>query len=76
MRQEMNDQEAIQVNGGRYHLNKSNKKLYFDNISGVFTVKGSVYTAQELMDGLVGHYKTEAEYDAACVDILKANGLI
>ena len=76
MREPINDQNANMVTGGRYHLNKSNKKLFFDNVDGCFTVKGSVYEAQELMDGLIGHYQTEAEYDNACVAILREHGLI
>ena len=76
MREQINSKDMEQVTGGRYHLNKSNKKIFFDNVEGVFTITGSVYLAQELMDGLVGKYATEAEYDKACVDILRKNGLI
>lgn len=77
MREQLNEMADLnQVTGGRYHLNKSKKLLFFDNVSGVFEVKGSVYTAQELMDSLVGRYSTEAEYDNACVELLRSHGII
>ena len=76
MREELKDFELNEVTGGRYYVNGNTKKVAWDTISGAYTLKCSVYQAMEYMDGLKGTCATQAEYDKACYDGLKAKGWI
>ena len=77
MREEIKDLELEQVTGGRYWINTNKKRVAWDNVSGSYALKNcTVYQAQEAMDGLIGKYKTQAEYDQACFNLLKSKGWI
>lgn len=76
MKKEINDLELEAVSGGRYFINTTKKLLCFQNVGGVYTLKCSPYQAMEAMDGLIGQYKTEKEYDEACVALLQSKGWI
>ncbi|MBR3739584.1 MAG: hypothetical protein IKN04_03885 [Clostridia bacterium] len=76
MRQEIKDLELEQVTGGRYFINKDKKIVVFQNVAGVFQLKCKPSEAMDAMDELIGKYKTEAEYDQACVNLLQSKGWI
>lgn len=75
MKQELNLNDLNEVSGGRYHINVDNKKLMFDYIDGVFQLKNcTAYQAADACDSLKGKFKTEEEYDNACLDLLRSKG--
>ena len=76
MRKEISDMGLEQVAGGRYFINTDKKLVVFQHVEGVFQLKCKPSTAMDAMDELIGQYETEAEYDQACVDMLRENGWI
>lgn len=78
MREELNVNDLNQVVGGKVYINTRTRKIGFNNISGVYPLKdgASAYAALELCDSLIGKYATDAEYDQACFNALKAQGFI
>jgi len=78
MREELNMDDLTQVAGGKVYINTRTKKIGFKNISGVYPLQNgaSPYEALELCDSLIGKYATDAEYDQACFNALKAKGWI
>ena len=76
MRKEIDDLELEAVNGGRYYIHVKKKKVCWDTIDGVYELKCSPYVAMEAMDELSGQFKTKAEYDQACYELLSNNGWI
>ena len=76
MREELKENEVTEVTGGKVYINSRTKKLGFTSISGVYDLKCSPYDAVELCDSLIGQYPSDAEYDQACFNALKAKGWI
>lgn len=77
MRREIVENELTQVAGGRYWINANTERVAWDNIEGSYQLQNcSVYDAEEAMDGLIGKYRTQAEYDQACYELLDSKGWI
>ena len=75
MRKEIENENLTEVSGGKYAINNQNM-LFFSSTTDSFQITGSRYAAMEIMDGMIGQYPSEQEYDAACISALKSAGLI
>ncbi len=77
MRKELNTNEMESVTGGKYAIDGNTKKVAFRDARQSFQLKNcTVYEAMEAMDSLIGKYKTEKEYDEACIAMLQSKGWI
>lgn len=77
MREMLNDKQAEIINGGKYKLNGNNGKLLFTNDNRVFQlVNCEVFDAIKLLNGEMGKYSSDAEYDAHCIEALQNNGWV
>ena len=77
MREELNVEAMESVAGGKYVVNGNTKQVAFKDVKQVYNLKNcTVYQAMEAMDSLIGKYKTEKEYDEACIALLQSKGWI
>ncbi len=77
MREEIKAEELENVSGGRYVINGNTHQVAFRDAQQVFKLKNCTdYQAMEAMDSLIGKYKTELEYDNACIALLQSKGWI
>ena len=77
MRDELKNEELESVSGGRYVINGNTHQVAFKDAKKVFKLKNcNDYQAMELMDGLIGKYPSEKDYDEACIAALQAKGWI
>lgn len=78
MREELDFESLDNVSGGRYVINGNTHQIAFRDARQVFKLKPNAdeYEVMRLCDKLIGKYKTEAEYDNACISALKTQGWI
>jgi len=77
MREELNELEASKATGGKVYVNGNTHKLAFDTIPGAFVFKNCTqYDILALCDAEIGKHATNAEYDQACYNLMKAKGWI
>lgn len=76
MRQELNTEELDLVAGGKAYINANNNKIVFSSTQAVYQFNCDYRKVRDLCEDLIGKYATEAEFDAACVSALQANGWI
>lgn len=77
MREELKDMEVQGVAGGKYKLNGNNGKLLFTTNPYIYQLKGvDPLEAQRFMNGFIGKYETDEEFDNACIEALQAKGWI
>ena len=76
MREELKDFTVEQVSGGKVYVNGNTKKLAFDTIPGAFSFTCEPYDILKECDKLIGKYRTNAEYDQACYNMLHDKGWI
>lgn len=78
MRNELSNEELGQISGGRYFID-NRSVVYFETIDNdgyQLKGEGARYQAQAIMDGLIGKYNSQSDYDNACLDALNAAGLL
>ena len=77
MREELNIGKLESIAGGRYIVNGNTNQVAFRDIKQVYNLKNcTVFQAMEAMNGLIGQYSTEEEFDNACVALLQSYGWI
>ena len=77
MREMINNEDLIQIAGGRVNLSRSKNKIGFTTLGEGYVLKCSFADARDLLTGLFAQYDTtEEKFDRIVKDEFKSRGWI